>query len=321
MFDYENFFSVDNQTIFPNPFESSLNPFELNFKDDKDDYYAPPEAPFLNKEEEFGEALKPMHNDEEDQNIMPRINDCKFQVDEMGEEYKLLEMVLDEENSNIIEEGNEEIQKLNVIEGGQSSKKKEIIFEITKAKKSKRGVPQYARIDDCKIFCRAKINKWYIPSLNKAIKESDLPKELKKIIHSPCYKKFTQVVTCQTNYNDLQKTMATILCIGKETNDKQRQNYENIQAIFSNYQRNPTGSVEKIILLLNMPYEKAIERFYESDEFKEFKKDERALFYDKEVVRQKKISIFEDKGLIRLFKSYFHEEGKDKKMIGKKRRN
>ena len=275
MFDYEKFFSVDNQTTFQNPFERSLNPFELNFKDDKDDNYDPFETPFLKKEDEFEEILKPMHNDEEDQNIMPKINDFKFQDDEMGEEYKGLEMVSDEENNNIIEEGNEEIQKLSVIEGMQSSNQKEKIFEITKAKKSKREVPKYPRIDDCKIFCRAKINKWYIPSLNKAIKESDLPKEIKKIIHSPSYKKFTQVVTCQTNYNDLQKTMATILCIGKETNDKQKQNYENIQTIFSNYQRNPTESVEKIILLLKMPYEKAIERFYETDEFNEFKKDER----------------------------------------------
>ena len=328
MFDYEKFFNNDNQTIFPNPFESNLSPFEMNFTDNKDDcYYSPFEVQSYVKEEEFSEILKPMQIHEEDleknevDEVISNKNEFRFDDIEMGEEYKGLEMALDEENNDGIEEDNEEIQKINVLEGIQSLETKEKIFGITKNQKRKGGVPKYPRIDDCKIFWRTKINKWYFEALNEEIKKSDLPKQLKKIIHSPSYKKFTQVVKCQTNYDDLQKTMATILCIGKETNKNQKQNYENIKAILTHYERNPSKSVEKIVTLLKMTYEKAIEKFYETDKFKELKSDEGAVFYDKEVVKQKKISIFQEKGLIKLFKIYFTKEGKEEKMIGKKRKN
>ena len=147
-----------------------------------------------------------------------------------------------------------------------------------------------------------------------------MPKALKKIIHSPSYKKFTQVVTCQANFDDLQKSMSTILCIGKETNKNQRQNHDNIQSILTHYKANPSRSVEKIIMLFKMTYEEVIERFYESKEFIELKSDDGAKFYDEELQRQKGISILEEKGLIKLFKSYFTPDGEKVKMVGRKRR-
>ena len=131
---------------------------------------------------------------------------------------------------------------------------------------------------------------------------------------------FTQKVTRQTNFDDLQKSMKTILCIGKETNKNQRKNHDNIESIQTHFQKKPSKSVEKIILLFKMTYEEAIEMFYESKEFIELKKDEEAIYYDEELKRQKGISIFEEKGLIRLLKSYFTPDGKKVKVTRKKRR-
>ena len=198
---------------------------------------------------------------------------------------------------------------------------KEKIFWIYKVKKPKKKLPKYPRIDDWKINFREKINKWFIKSLNKKIRKSDLSKELKKKIHSPNYLKFTEKVTAESTYKDLVKRMSTILCIGKEEYKNHRQNYENIQAILEFHKKNPTKSVGEIVKFLSMTYEEVIEEFYKSDEYEELKDDETAKFYDEEVVKEKNISLFENNGLIRLFKSYFQQEDNDKTMLGKKRRH
>ena len=318
MFDYESFFGNDKKRVLFNSFENDLNPYERNFMDDYNNWEDSLEAIIKKKEEEFNEVFKPLQNHEEDLNmneIAPLKNDFRYNDSEMDKEFKN-EMELDEDK-NQLNEVNDEIPEIGL---NDDKPRQEMIFEITKVNKSKKGLPKYPRIDDCKIFWRAKVNKWYIATINNAISDSDLPKALKKIIHSPSYKKFTQVVTCQANFDDLQKSMSTILCIGKETNKNQRQNHDNIQSILTHYKANPSRSVEKIIMLFKMTYEEVIERFYESKEFIELKSDDGAKFYDEELKRQKGISILEEKGLIRLFKSYFTPNGEKAKMVGRKRR-
>ncbi len=318
MFDYESFFGNDKKRVLFNSFENDLNPYERNFMDDYNNWEDSLEAIIKKKEEEFNEVFKPLQNHEEDLNmneIAPLKNDFRYNDSEMDKEFKN-EMELDEDK-NQLNEVNDEIPEIGL---NDDKPRQEMIFEITKVNKSKKGLPKYPRIDDCKIFWRAKVNKWYIATINNAISDSDLPKALKKIIHSPSYKKFTQVVTCQTNFDDLQKSMSTILCIGKETNKNQRQNHDNIQSILTHYKANPSRSVEKIIMLFKMTYEEVIERFYESKEFIELKSDDGAMFYDEELQRQKGISILEEKGLIKLFKSYFTPDGEKVKMVGRKRR-
>ena len=318
MFDYESFFGNDKKRVLFNSFENDLNPYERNFMDDYNNWEDSLEAIIKKKEEEFNEVFKPLQNHEEDLNmneIAPLKNDFRYNDSEMDKEFKN-EMELDEDK-NQLNEVNDEIPEIGL---NDDKPRQEMIFEITKVNKSKKGLPKYPRIDDCKIFWRAKVNKWYIATINNAISDSDLPKALKKIIHSPSYKKFTQVVTCQANFDDLQKSMSTILCIGKETNKNQRQNHDNIQSILTHYKANPSRSVEKIIMLFKMTYEEVIERFYESKEFIELKSDDGAMFYDEELQRQKGISILEEKGLIKLFKSYFTPDGEKVKMVGRKRR-
>ena len=57
------------------------------------------------------------------------------------------------------------------------------------------------------------------------------------------------------------------------------------------------------------------------DEYEELKENEKARFYDEEIVKVKNISLFENNGLIRLFKSYFQKEDKDEAKLRKKRRH
>ena len=224
------------------------------------------------------------------------------------------EMVLDEdkEPNEDINEGIQEIKK--------NEKKYEKIFEITKVIKKKNKLPKYPRIDDYKILWRAKINKWHKSILNNEIKESDLPESLKKNIYSPNYKKFTEKIKSDDTFKDLKKPMSAILCLGKEEDNKRKENYENIEAIKNFYKENPNKNVGKIIKLLDLTYEEVIEKFYESKEFDELKRDEVAIFYDEELVKQKNMSLFEKNGLIQLFKSYFAPQAKNETMLRKRRR-
>ena len=167
----------------------------------------------------------------------------KFDNDENWQDFKSLDMVLDESKElseqKIFDEDpldgkliegkligeistkeqtpNKEIKVIdfkceekpieNFINNGniKSIKPKEKIFEISKVKKTKKKLPKYPRIDDGKIYFRVKINKWFIKSLNDKIHKSDLSKELKKVIHSPNYQKFTEKVTAKSTYKDLEK--------------------------------------------------------------------------------------------------------------------
>ncbi len=51
-----------------------------------------------------------------------------------------------------------------------------------------------------------------------------------------------------------------------------------------------------------MKYEDLIKKFYESDEFINFKNEEKTLFFDKGTKKQEGFAISEDLGLIRIFR-------------------
>ena len=294
--------------------ENELNLYEMTFDDPHFEDFL--DAKFKQIEKEYNEILNPEPNHKKDFDM----NESKpsgFKLNDSGidKEFKEPEIIPDE-NKNHLNEFNEKFQQIGANADLQT---KEKISEITKVKKRKKRLPKSPRIDAFKKFLRAKVNKWYILTINNAIKESDLPKILKKKIYRPP-NEWTEKVTRQTNFDDLQKSMKTILCIGKETKKYQRKNYDNIQSILTRFQKKPSKSVEKIISLFKMTYEEAIEMFYESKEFIELKKDEEAIYYDEELKRQKGISIFEEKGLIKLLKSYFTPDGKKVKVTRKKRR-
>lgn len=302
MSNFENFDEFNNHSLYQNLLEPSF--IDLDYIRDFDD------EDYLNidyKEE------KPIYQEKFSEESISK-EKILFKLDEEGieNEFRVMGLNEDDEHSNAIDESFEGIIP--------DIKINEKIFDIIKVNKHNRKAPKYLRIDDYKILWRTKINKFYIRMLNDAIKQSDLPSEYKKIIHSPSYKKFTEVVKSYSAYKDLQSSMKDILCIGKETQKNQIQNYTNIRNIEIVYENNHTPTIGKIVGLLRMSYEEVIRMYYDTKMYKEIIHDDKARANDEELIRQKGITLFDEYGLITLFKSYFEEKDQDKKMIGKKRK-
>lgn len=301
MSNFENFDEFNNHSLYQNLLEPSF--IDLDYIRDFDD------EDYLNidyKEE------KPIYQEKfSEENISKE--KIPFKLDEEGMENEfVMDLNEDDEHSNAIDESFKGIIP--------DIKINEKIFDIIKVNQNNPKAPKYLRIDDYKILWRTKINKFYIRMLNDAIKQSDLPSEYKKIIHSPSYKKFTEVVKSYSAYKDLQRSMKDILCIGKETQKNQIQNYTNIRNIEIVYENNHTPTIGKIVGLLRMSYEEVIRMYYDTKMYKEIIHDDKARANDEELIRQKGITLFDEYGLITLFKSYFEEKDQDKKMIGKKRK-
>jgi hypothetical protein len=301
MSNFENFDEFNNHSLYQNLLEPSF--IDLDYIRDFDD------EDYLNidyKEE------KPIYQEKFSEESISK-EKIPFKLDEEGMENEfVMDLNEDDEHSNAIDESFKGIIP--------DIKINEKIFDIVKVNKNNRKAPKYLRIDDYKILWRTKINKFYIRILNDSIKQSDLPSEYKKIIHSPSYKKFTEVVKSYSAYKDLQRSMKDILCIGKETQKNQIQNYTNIRNIEIVYENNHTPTIGKIVGLLRMSYEEVIRMYYDTKMYKEIMHDDKARANDEELIRQKGITLFDEYGLITLFKSYFEEKDQDKKMIGKKRK-
>ena len=301
MSNFENFDEFNNHSLYQNLLEPSFIDLDYISHFDEEDYLN------IDSKEE-----KPIYQEKFSEESISK-EKIPFKLDEEGMENEfVMDLNEDDEHSNAIDESFKGIIP--------DIKINEKIFDIVKVNKNNRKAPKYLRIDDYKILWRTKINKFYIRILNDAIKQSDLPSEYKKIIHSPSYKKFTEVVKSYSAYKDLQRSMKDILCIGKETQKNQIQNYTNIRNIEIVYENNHTPTIGKIVGLLRMSYEEVIRMYYDTKMYKEIIHDDKARANDEELIRQKGITLFDEYGLITLFKSYFEEKDQDKKMIGKKRK-
>ena len=301
MSNFENFDEFNNHSLYQNLLEPSFIDLDYISHFDEEDYLN------IDSKEE-----KPIYQEKFSEESISK-EKIPFKLDEEGMENEfVMDLNEDDEHSNAIDESFKGIIP--------DIKINEKIFDIIKVNKHNPKAPKYLRIDDYKILWRTKINKFYIRILNDAIKQSDLPSEYKKIIHSPSYKKFTEVVKSYSAYKDLQRSMKDILCIGKETQKNQIQNYTNIRNIEIVYENNHTPTIGKIVGLLRMSYEEVIRMYYDTKMYKEIIHDDKARANDEELIRQKGITLFDEYGLITLFKSYFEEKDQDKKMIGKKRK-
>ena len=302
MSNFENFDEFNNHSLYQNLLEPSFIDLDYIRDFDEEDYLN------IDSKEE-----KPIYQEKFSEESISK-EKILFKLDEEGieNEFGVMGLNEDDEHSNVIDESFKGIIP--------DIKINEKIFDIVKVNKNNPKAPKYLRIDDYKILWRTKINKFYIRILNDAIKQSDLPSEYKKIIHSPSYKKFTEVVKSYSAYKDLQRSMKDILCIGKETQKNQIQNYTNIRNIEIVYENNHTPTIGKIVGLLRMSYEEVIRMYYDTKMYKEIMHDDKARANDEELIRQKGITLFDEYGLITLFKSYFEEKDQDQKMIGKKRK-
>ena len=164
---------------------------------------------------------------------------------------------------------------------------------------------------------RTTVNKYFIKKINKVIQDSDLPKELKRIIHTPNFEKFTEKSKKSKVLEELDKLMKDILSLVKPGQIKAKDNEKNIKKIEDFYEENPSESVKKIITLFNKTYRETIEMFYSPDgkeyfnEFKEQNQQEDEKFKD-----NRGYSLFETNALIR----YFEGSKKNDNLLGKKRK-
>ena len=164
---------------------------------------------------------------------------------------------------------------------------------------------------------RTTVNNIFIKKINKVIQDSDLPKELKRIIHTPNFEKFTEKSKKSKVLEELDKLMKDILSLVKPGQIKSKDNEKNIKKIEDFYEENPSESVKKIITLFNKTYRETIEMFYSPDgkeyfnEFKEQNQKEDEKFKD-----NRGYSLFETNALIR----YFERSKKNDNLLGKKRK-
>ena len=131
------------------------------------------------------------------------------------------------------------------------------MFKLQKEKKQKEWRMEYT-----KKHWKTRISSYAKEEINKYITESDLPKELKNLIHSPHSKKFSANPVVTANYKFLNYNLFQIFTIGKEDGKLQRQNVENITKIFEYIEKvghdNISESLRKIKNFFEMRYEDLI---------------------------------------------------------------
>lgn len=182
---------------------------------------------------------------------------------------------------------------------------KEMIFSIKKRfKKGCQKLPAYWRFDSAVKFFKTNIIDYAYHQLNKLIQESDLPSELKaKNIYKPNSTLFTAVASMKENYEFLSKTIKEIFSIGKEKAkcNKQQENDKALSKIHEMVKScNLSESNEKLREFMNKTYEELIKDFYRTDEFGILKNSEIAEFHNEGMIKQEKLSLLENDGLLNL---------------------
>ena len=186
-----------------------------------------------------------------------------------------------------------------------SDKKSKIkIKKVDKFISKDNSLPNYWRFDMVKKYFKSKISDFGSELINGLIQDGDLPEELKKIIHKPNSLMFTANVKVTDNFYFLNNNLRTIFTIGKETEDLQKQNEDNISNIFGYFEKighKLSNNLKAIKDFFDMSYKDLIIKFYESYEFTNFKEDAKTKFYDEGTIRQEGFSLLEDYGLIKIF--------------------
>ena len=90
----------------------------------------------------------------------------------------------------------------------------------------------------------------------------------------------------------------------KEKQKKISNNYDKISKIYKFFEKigynNLSDKMLEIKNLFEMKYEDYIKKFYESDEFENFKNEENTIFYDEGTKKKEGFTISEDYGLIKI---------------------
>ena len=157
----------------------------------------------------------------------------------------------------------------------------------------------YFRVDNAKSLYKVAISQFATKEINRLIKKSDLPKRLKKKIHLPNSKQFTSNVKELDNLEFLTYKMKEVFTLGKTDDNCQGSNERRISKILKYEDPKKTKKISKF---LSSTYEDIIEQFYKSKKFKAFKKKDNIKSITERFKKVKNISLFEENGLIKLFK-------------------
>ena len=261
---------------------------------------------------------------------MPDIPDITCIPDKSTEDKK----VKNSEKKNIVQEEEEPKRVMDSTESTEKKDKieiKKLIFATKKPNENdemthsyskkddddgnKSGSRKYFRVEDAKKHIKKAISQFATQELNRLIKSSDLGVKFKKQIHLPNYKLFTSNSKELDNLDFLSFKLKKVFTYGKKDGNRQEKNEENLnyyQSVFVfakneenlnrilEYKKYPEKT-KKIKEFLDLTYEDIIKLFYKSSNFEKFRNTKLTQFFDEGIKSQKKISLLEDGGLLKLF--------------------
>ena len=143
--------------------------------------------------------------------------------------------------------------------------------------------------------------------LNQLLKNCAFPKELKiNKIYMPNNKAFTSIANLKKNKEFLPLKLFKIFSMQNGNGQNQIKNGDNFITIFNS--KNQAGNIEayeELIKFLNLTAEEVINKYYASQEFENFKSKSEIIAYDDAFFKEKKFSLLEDGGFIRLIKGNY----------------
>ena len=276
---------------------------------------------YLNNRSEI--SFSPFHRyDESSSSNIPSflINDLDYSNYEEPHSNEIIKLGEDSSPSGDKNKENEFSNKISTAENSNENKERGIVKVPEKSnlkeevKSEKKPIFQEKniassksiewRFDYEKKYWKAKISQNLTECLNEKIKNSDLPKKLKKTISKPDSLLFTANVTESDNCIFLEQDLRTILTFSKEETKKIRNNFVNISKIYEFFEKigynNLSEKMLEIKNLFELKYEDFIKKFYESDEFDNFKNEENTIFYDEGKKKKEGFTISEKYGLLRI---------------------
>jgi len=164
------------------------------------------------------------------------------------------------------------------------------------------------RIDYGQKYFKTKFSKYLKNLGNNIIQESGLPVQFQKKLSLPNHISFTGNSKEKDNYNFLFSTVQEIFSYYKNEsckNSLQKKNKRIIDEILAFIEdKNGNEKYEEIRSFFSMSLETAYEQYYKSKEFKEYASDPKAIELDKEFRAQKKDSLLESNGYIKMCKKF-----------------
>ena len=122
----------------------------------------------------------------------------------------------------------------------------------------------------------------------------------------PNNKAFTSIANLKKNKEFLPLKLFKIFSMQNGNGQNQIKNGDNFITIFNS--KNQAGNIEayeELIKFLNLTAEEVINKYYASQEFENFKSKSEIIAYDDAFFKEKKFSLLENGGFIRLIKGNY----------------